>query len=252
MTATQANDRPDVVLLHGWGTNRDVWREVGKRLAARFDVHAPVLPYSDAAISEDFSTVEDIAARIADRAPRRCMVCGWSLGGAVALAWALQAPEQVTRLALIATSPSFVRRADWPHALEARAVTNFAHSVVREPDAVLTRYIALQARGDVRAMRVARHLRQTLSRRSRPGGGALQRGLMLLKTDLRGVLARIVQPALVIHGARDTVVPLTAAEYLTQALPDARISVIAGAAHAPFISSPAEVSETLASFFDGR
>ena len=39
--------------------------------------------------------------------------------------------------------------------------------------------------------------------------------------DLRSVLERIRQPVLVIHGARDAVVPLAAGEYLARALPNA-------------------------------
>ena len=39
-------DTRDVVLLHGWGTNAAVWRDLSRRLAARFRMHAPLLPFS--------------------------------------------------------------------------------------------------------------------------------------------------------------------------------------------------------------
>lgn len=242
----------DVVLLHGWGTNAAVWREVAKRLGPGFRTHAPLLPFG-ASQPEAFASLDDIADHLARWAPPRCVVCGWSLGGVIALAWALRAPEQVTRLALIATSPCFVQRADWRYGLEPRAVRDFARGLARQPAGVLTRYIALQARGDIRAARVARHLRQTLTLAPRPEAAALERGLALLcETDLRRTLLHIQQPVLAIHGARDAVVPAAAGEFVAQALPHARFSLIETAAHAPFASEPEIVSTQLSGFFHGR
>lgn len=248
----ESGSGPDLVLLHGWGTNPHVWRELKKLLAARFRVHAPALPFGSGSDADGGETLERIADHVARRAPGLCAVCGWSLGGAVALAWAHRAPRQVSRLALIGTNSCFVQRADWPHALEPRAVQDFARGLVREPAAVLTRYIALQASGDARATRVARHLRQTLlHQRGEPDTAALQLGLSLLaQVDLRSALPQIPQPALVVHGARDAVVPLPAGEYLAQALPNARLVVMADAAHAPFASDPEGMSTQLSDFFE--
>jgi pimeloyl-[acyl-carrier protein] methyl ester esterase len=243
-------DTRDVVLLHGWGTNAAVWRDLSRRLAARFRMHAPLLPFS-AGTPEEGASVEEIADRLARWAPRRCMVCGWSFGGAVALAWALRAPEQIARFALISTSPCFVQRAGWRHGLEPRAVQDFANGLARESSAVLARYIALQSRGDARAVRVARHLRQTLTLDGRPETPALARGLTLLReTDQRRAIASIRQPILAVHGARDAIVPIAAAEFLAGALANARLAVIEAAAHVPFVSELEGVSDQLAEFFD--
>ncbi|HET9665090.1 MAG TPA: alpha/beta fold hydrolase, partial [Burkholderiales bacterium] len=230
----------DVVLLHGWGTNASVWRSVVERLEARFRVHSPTLPFAAGRDTHDAATLEEIADSLAAGAPARCAVCGWSLGGVVALAWALRAPHQVSRLALIATSPCFVQRADWPHALEVEAMQALARGLMHDPAAVLRRYVALQAYGDVRTSRAARHLRQTLSGTVRQAEAMrLHSGLSFLqRTDLRSSLPHITQPTLVIHGDRDAVTPLAAGEHLARAIPGARLVVVAGAAHAPFASEP--------------
>lgn len=243
---------PEVVLLHGWGANAAVWGGVAERLAARFRVHRPTLPYAAGGDAQDAGTLEEIADSLAAAAPARCVVCGWSLGGAVALAWALHAPRQVSRLALIATSPCFVQRADWLHALQAEAMREFSRGLMHDPAAVLRRYVALQAHGDARVSRVARHLRQALSGTVHPADAVrLHRGLSLLwRTDLRSSLPDIIQSTLVIHGDRDAVTPLAAGEHLARAIPNARLIVMEGAAHAPFASEPAHTSAHLAGFFD--
>lgn len=242
---------PNVVLLHGWGMNSGVWRELVVMLASRFRVHALDLPGHGASGACQMDSIEALAHHVAQAAPKCCAVCGWSLGGQVALAWASRAPLQVTRLALIATSPCFAQREDWPHAVEAKLLHDFSHALARDCDATLKRFLALQARGDVRARQVARRLRQTLSMHRRPDAGALQQGLaILLGTDLRPQLHAVTQPALVMHGDRDALTPLAAGEYLFRVLPNARLAVMRGAAHVPFASDFQDAGTRLAAFFD--
>jgi len=73
---------------------------------------------------------------------------------------------------------------------------------------------------------------------------------MLSRTDLRPALDSIAQPTLVMHGDRDAITPLAAGRYLAQALPNARIVIMEGAAHVPFASEPHRAQARLASFFD--
>ncbi len=68
---------------------------------------------------------------------------------------------------------------------------------------------------------------------------------------MRDRLERIAQPALILHGERDTLVPLAACEYLQCALPHAAIEVFAGAAHAPFIAQPQRAARRIMEFCNG-
>lgn len=244
---------PDVVLLHGWGMHGGIWSELTRTLAPRFRVHAVDLPGYGASPACKPYALERIASELALQMPKPCAVCGWSLGGQVALAWAGDAPRQVKRLALIATTPCFVRRDDWPHAVEAHVLHEFARELAANYDSTLRRFLSLQARGDAKAGQVARRLRETLLARGRPGTRVLQHGLeILLGTDLRLELHAIMQPALVVHGDCDVLTPPAAGEHLSRMLPNARLEVMRGAAHAPFVSNPDDVGALLVDFFDER
>src|SRR5688572_3571027 len=105
--AVARDSRADLVLLHGWGATPDVWRIVKPFLSDRFRVHTPAIAFGTAAEPHKASDIVHVAQRLAEIAPARCFVCGWSLGGSAAIAWALRFPQQVTRLALIASSPYF-------------------------------------------------------------------------------------------------------------------------------------------------
>lgn len=243
----------DVVLLHGWGMHGGVWRELALGLAQRFRVHVVDLPGYRASPACHPYTLERIAAEVARQMPSPCAVCGWSFGGQVALAWAGAFPQQVARLALIATTPCFARRDDWPQAVEAGVLKNFAQALTTDRAGALKRFLSLQAVGDERAKEVTRQLRQNLSILANGGLQVLKQGLeLLLDVDLRERLSDIRQSALVLHGERDTLAPPAAGEYLAKVLPHARLVRLRGAAHAPFLSDPRRVGRLLAGFFDER
>jgi len=75
---------------------------------------------------------------------------------------------------------------------------------------------------------------------------------VLRDTDLRGEMARIAQPALVVSGDRDTLAFPAAGRYLAAHLPSARFALIAGAAHVPFLSHPDAFARALDDFLDAR
>lgn len=241
----------DVVLLHGWGTGARVWKALASEFAPRRSVQMPDLPgYGAAPVCTPY-TLEGIVAGLARSAPQRCDVVGWSLGAQVALAWAQRAPHQVMRLGLIAATPCFARRADWQHAVAPEALARFSEGLAADRAGTLRRFIALEAQGDAKAKQVVRQLREAHAARDGPAPEALAAGLrILLETDMRGTLGSILQPSLVMHGDRDSVAPLAAGEHLSRCLPNARLLVLPGAGHAPFISQAREVAAALQEFFD--
>jgi pimeloyl-[acyl-carrier protein] methyl ester esterase len=241
----------DLVLLHGWGMNAGVWKEVAKQLSARFRVHAVDLPGYGASTECAPYTLAQMAMELAHAMPPHCMVCGWSLGGQLALEWAVAAPLQVERLALVATTPCFVRRADWPHAMAGEVLEDFARALAADHEGTIRRFLALQVLGDGQARQVLAQLNDSLRARGRPQSGVLEQGLRILRdTDLRARLGSITQPVMVIHGDRDTLVPLAAASHLSHSLPRARLEVLRGAAHAPFVANARAFGADLAGFFD--
>jgi pimeloyl-[acyl-carrier protein] methyl ester esterase len=239
----------DVLLLHGWGFPAGVWNDLSGRLQPRYRVHVADLPGYGAAPPCAPYTLEAMADAVARAAPRRCHVAAWSLGGEVALAWARRNPRQVQRLALIGTTPCFVRRPGWPSATAPAVLREFGRSLADDRAGTLARFAAAQARGDARPLRYAGALRQLGESHTRDE--VLAAGLVVLATaDLRRELSRVKQPALVLHGARDRIVPPAAGRRLAAALPNAHFRLLHSCAHAPFLSQPARVARALREFFD--
>jgi pimeloyl-[acyl-carrier protein] methyl ester esterase len=136
---------------------------------------------------------------------------------------------------LIAGTPRFVNGADWTHGIAPEVLDTFAGDLEHDCTATLQRFLSLQVRGDADAREVLRQLRRKLLQRPASDVAALAAGLRILKdSDLRALLPQISQPALILHGTQDTVVPLAAGEFMAREMRDARLTQIAGAAHAPF------------------
>lgn len=255
-----------LLLIHGWGMHGGIWSGIVPHLAQRFRVHCVDLPghgYSKAGKGEegrgkgitagsplplslppspfpDFPfSLNSIVNQLSAQFDEPLTVCGWSLGGLVALRWAMLAPEQVQRLVLVSSTPCFAEREDWPFGMAQATLQQFATELERDFAATLRRFLALQVRGSEHERGLLLTLRECLFCRGEPDMAALRSGLEILRgADLRNELSSIRQPVLVIAGERDKLTPPEAAFYLAQTLHNARIKEIAGAAHTPFLSHP--------------
>jgi pimeloyl-[acyl-carrier protein] methyl ester esterase len=240
---------PDLVLLHGWGLHGGIFRSVAPQLAAHHRVHLVDLPgHGRSAPLSGAYTLNEMAHAVAAAVPVNAIWLGWSLGGRVALAAAARGTA-IAKLILVGTNPCFTRRDDWPHGMPEAEFEQFAASVRDNWEQTLQRFLAIQARGSERAREELRALRQDLFAHGKPQPAALAGALEVLRTvDLRSALPAITQRALVLHGARDTLAPLAAAEYTASRLPHATLHVVDAAGHAPFLSHPGEFMHALETF----
>ncbi|MDB5807963.1 MAG: bioH protein [Betaproteobacteria bacterium] len=240
---------PDLVLLPGWGMNAGVWGEFAAMLAREFRVHRVDLFAGHIVKSGDLDAVVEA---VANACVSRATVCGWSLGGQVALRWAQLKPDQIQRVILIAATPRFVRKDNWDCGMEPAVFNAFARDFGQDIDAALQRFVLLQVHGDTKARDVARYLRAHACTAAASDVTALAGGLAILqKSDLRAELPTITQSMLILHGEHDGIVSPAAGDYLQRRLPHARLETIAGAAHAPFIAQPDNCARLVAAFCHG-
>lgn len=221
-----------LVLIPGWGFDERVWQPVVDILAADFDIH-------------------HLDCNHPGRPSRDAIVCGWSLGAMTAMQLALDMPECVARLVLVGATPRFLQAPDWSDAATAASLDEFAAAVRADPTATMRRFAARVNQDDEHAASLTCLVDRLFT--SRPvDAAALATGLTRLRdTDLRGSLAAIRQPTLVVHGERDAVIPVEAACRLADCLPNARLEIFLGAAHVPFLSQPDRFAELLREFSHG-
>jgi 2-succinyl-6-hydroxy-2,4-cyclohexadiene-1-carboxylate synthase len=95
-----------VVLLHGFGGTHRTWDGVAAGISPqRYRPVAIDLPgHGEAAAASRPITFDACTEHVLARSPERFTLCGYSLGGRVALHVALAAPARVRRLLLLSTS----------------------------------------------------------------------------------------------------------------------------------------------------
>jgi pimeloyl-[acyl-carrier protein] methyl ester esterase len=242
----RVGEGPDLVLLHGWGMNAAVWEPLQPRLARHFRVTVLELPGHGASAPAMAADLDEWASACLDVAPPRSHWLGWSLGGQVAIQAALAAPERVDRLTLVAATPRFVQSSDWGCAMPVDRFHLFADALGGDPNGTLMRFLGLQVTGAEHARETLKLLRSELGERPAASVEGLRQGLeLLLETDLRGPLGRLARPSHWLFGSRDTLVPPGVSERVRSLLPGAKLSLIEGAGHAPFLSHPEQSLESL-------
>ncbi len=245
---TQGSGEP-LLLIHGWGMHGGMWSRVVAQLAATHRVYSVDLPGHGLSTTSAPYHLDALVEQLSARFDEPLTVCGWSLGGQLALRWAQLYPAQVEKLVLVATTPCFVQREEWSSAMAADTLQEFAASLLQNHALTLRRFLALQVRGSEQERELLADLRTQLFSRGEPDTAALTGGLEILRdTDLREILPQVRQPALLLAGERDTLTPLAAMQYMKQALPNARLQAIKGAAHAPFLSHHDEFVQAVMDF----
>ncbi len=242
-------------MLHGWGMHSAIWGECVARLAKHYRITLVDLPGHGRSppSPENMDSLSSLSAAVAEVVPPRAVWLGWSLGSLLALRAALDFPEQVSGLVLVAASACFVQRPGWPWAQAAEILEGFAADLRRDHRGVLLRFLALQSRGSDSARRQLRTLRERLFLHGEPDSKALGAGLQLLRgSDLREELPSIGQPALLIAGGNDALVPPEALVWLADRLPDGHLEMFSGAGHAPFLSHPERFCEMVEIFVNER
>lgn len=228
-----------VVLVHGWGMSAAVWDGVAAALVRDYRVLRVDLPGHGRSRDVPLTGLSDLVDGLRACIPERASWVGWSLGGTVAMAYALRYPQAVEKIIAVGATPRFVRAADWPHAMDPDVLAEFAASLERDYRATLTRFLALQFRGVRGAQAALRALRARLFE-TPPAPAALRAGLALLReTDLRAELDRLQAPLRLIHGRLDALVPAAVVPAVVGGRPQVEAVVMPGAGHAPFLSHEA-------------
>jgi len=248
----QFGSGPDVALLHGWGLHSDVFANLATELATAYRVNLIDLPgHGRSPAPKHAQNLTTLADTIDAFAPDHAAWLGWSLGGMIATQLALTAPSRVKKLILVASSPRFTTDATWPCAMDPEVLSGFAQALHEDYRGTLERFLSLQVAPGSVGRETLRRLRDTLLQFPPPNSQALDDGLAILRsTDLRARYPALHCPVLLILGERDKLVPAAAAAAIESLLPAARVEVIKGAGHTPFISHPQQFLSLVMEFLE--
>lgn len=245
---TKGEGNIDLVLLHGWGLNAEVWHCISEELSSQFRLHLIDLPGYGRSQGFGALTLPQMADIVLAQAPRQAIWVGWSLGGLVASQISLTHPERVSALVTVASSPCFTAHEDWP-GIKPDVLAGFQQQLSDNFQRTVERFLALQTLGTETARQDARRLKAVVLEQPMPDVEVLTGGLEILKTvDLREKLNDLSMPFLRLYGHLDGLVPRKVAVLLDELSPRSESIIFPKAAHAPFISHPQDFCQTITDF----
>ena len=227
--------KTNLVLVPGLLCTRALWEP---QIAALSDI-------ADMTVADHMrhDTMEGIAGSILAAAPERFALAGLSMGGYISYEILRQAPQRVTRLALLDTGC----RADAPERKQQRLRRNElarregAGAVQDELMSVLIHEDRLSDKAFTAAIR-----QMAID----TGTDALirQHAALMARHDSRPMLASIACPTLVLVGREDALTPVEMAQEIASGIPGARLEIIPDCGHLSTMERPEAVNRALSAW----
>lgn len=242
-----------LLLLHGWAMSRRVWA-FQYDLSDSCRIIAPDLRGHGASnLAGTFSLEElagDVTALCRSLDLHDAVVVGWSLGAEVALKAFASIRSRVAGMIVVGGTPRFTSDDNYDAGLPDREVRGMEARLKRDYARTMGEFFRrMFAPGELSRQQENRIAREIVMGGRQPVLSVALAGLGILRQeDLRPLLPDVDCPVLLLHGESDTICPPAAARYMASLLPNARLALLPGAGHAPFLSQPETFNSMLRHF----
>ena len=232
-----------MLMLHGWGFPSAVFEPLREQLSSDFVVEMLDRPGYGGKVNQPADSLSD--NNLPARLTSPTLLLGWSLGGLVALQLALEQPDMVTGVALLAATPCFVNRGGWQQGMDKAVFEGFRKQVMENPIAAMQQFVRLNA-----AAKPDRQTKAQLNELAdKVSSDVLLGGLGELEnTDLREAITKVTVPVLLLHAVDDRVVPVAASHWLQQHLANSKLIEFQTGGHAFFLQHTNEVASQVRQF----
>lgn len=220
--------RPPVVLVHGAGGNHLSWPLEMRRMRG-YRVLAVDLPGHGKSGGFGLQSIEAYGGALLEWFARmnlhKAVVIGHSMGAAIALSLALNAPEHLSGLGVVGGAPRLKVN---PQLIDYAASPTTYHNAI---ESVVSWSFSAAASPNF-TDQVAQRMAAT-----RPS--VLHSDFLACDAwDETARIAMVGCSTLIVCGSEDRMTPLRHAQYLANTIPNARLEVIEGAGHMPQLEQP--------------
>ncbi len=227
-----------LVLIHGFGLNRSIWRQmvlkhIPKQHVILPDVRghgeseAPSGIYSMEALAEDLAGLLDFLQ--VDKA----IICGHSMGGYISLAFADLYPQRLAGLGLITSHA----KAD--SEVKKKSRYELIDRIRKGGSVELAKSLAPKLSKNEAIIKETYKLIEGTS----PNGIIGVSGAMAERVDRSDLLTQLVEPILLAAGEEDQLINFAEAQALMGALPNGKFYAIPDAGHMPMWENPGALAE---------
>ena len=195
-----------LLIISGWAHSTHAIEPIGKHFAQQCKVE--LLSGADALQRPNL--------------PKADAILTGSMGGLLAFE---RLPPTCKKIVLLSGTACFCKKEDYTHGTAERILDRMINQLEKDPATILDAFFCNV------------HAPQKPSRQNRPHPPtdlhALREGLRYLRdTDLRSRIPSLHLPVLLMHGTADQIIPVDAAHWLDQHLPESQLITYEGLGHA--------------------
>jgi sigma-B regulation protein RsbQ len=250
-------DRPVVMLAHGFGCDQNLWRLVAPALAEDFRVvlfdHVGA-GRSDlsAWLPERYATLDgyadDVLQICRELDLRQVVFVGHSVSAMIGVLAAIREPGRFSKLILVGPSPRYIddigyrggfSKADIDELLDSLDNNYLGWSAAMAPVIM----------GNPERPELAEELANSFCRTDPVIAQAFARTTFL--SDNRADLAKVTVPTLILQCSRDAIAPTEVGAFVHDQIPGSALVTLAATGHCPQLSAPGATLAAIASFASG-
>lgn len=236
---------PTLLFVHGWAMSGRVWRYQQDQLATGHRVITVDLQgHGASSVPAAGPTIDDFAADMETLLKRldldHVTLVAWSMGVSVTLRAFPAIRDRIASLVLVGGAPRFTACDGFPHGLPQEEVRGMALRLKRQYGRTMEEFFrGMFADNEVDSKEYRQIVQDIVKGGHLPEPRVALRSLeALAAADLRPALAAVDRPTLLIHGEEDRICLPGASRFMAEQIPGARLELLPGIGHAPFLSRP--------------
>lgn len=246
-----AGSEPPIVMLHGFGGEKDNWNRFSKQLTDEYRVIIPDLPGHGESVQDSGLNygIDEQAKRLKQFLDalrvKKAHLVGNSMGGAIALRYAYLYPQSVASLGLFAAAGAEQAASDFHTAMKTTGKNPLLEiQNAKDFEDVMGRYVFVDP-PYMPGFIVDILVEEKLKRR------ALEKKMfaeLMTDIDQTSILSSIKSPTLILWGGQDKILHVDNAELFRTKLAGSRKEIIDGVGHCPMIEKPEVAREAYRKF----
>lgn len=238
-----------MLMLPGWGVGKSVWKKVVLFLSEHFQIE-----FCEWHGIEDAEGYMAKVCGLIEKEEGKLCLMGWSLGSLLAINAVCKYSDRIEKLILISGTSKFSRDKmtqypwGWPEAVIQKMKTALNKDIGKT---MFSFYCNMFCKEEIENGGFEEFVK-TVSAENHKNKRELEAGLdLLIYEDTRALLADINVPMLLIHGEKDTICPVEAAQFiLSEVKGKAVLNIMAGVGHVPFYTAADEFSNIIKAFIE--
>lgn len=241
-----------LVLLHGWGTTSRVWSPFLEcwRQSGKGDVLTIDLPGFGTAYHEQLHNLDQLLDYIAAKMPPRAYLCGWSLGGMLAVQLAARFPARIALLCTLASNAVFVEdksndKTRWP-GITREVFSDFCARFSAHAESCWRHFLLLQNKNNSNKC-AEDQLKKLCDFSDIHPQTALKALTILGEIDNRAALKKTPVRSLHILASNDALVPISCVPFFRELNENQQIDIMSSS-HVLPLSQPELLAEKIRTF----